>query len=161
MPCKPDFFVMPAMSKEYIKILVVDDEEFLCQLYSQELSDEGYDVFTLTDGKHVMGAIQKYQPQLVVLDIRIGASNGLDLLQDIRNRYYNMPVVLHSAYSTYKHDWRSMAADYYVVKSADPTDLKNKIRQALECSRKHAILFGGIEDPAATCRGKITYPLGG
>jgi DNA-binding response OmpR family regulator len=54
------------------------------------------------------------------------------LLQDIRKEYYNVPVILCSAYSSYKGDLKSIAADYYVVKSADLSELKRKISMALE-----------------------------
>jgi two-component system response regulator (stage 0 sporulation protein F) len=55
-------------------------------------------------------------------------------LQDIRNRFYNMPVVLCTAYDTFKEDMKSIAADFYVIKSFDLTELKNKIAMALEAS---------------------------
>jgi DNA-binding response OmpR family regulator len=58
--------------------------------------------------------------------------DGLDLLQDVRKEYYNIPVILCSAYSSYKGDLKSIAADYYVVKSADLSELKQKIKMALE-----------------------------
>jgi two-component SAPR family response regulator len=62
----------------------------------------------------------------------MGEYDGLDLLQDIRRVYYNIPVILCSAYSSFKYDLRSIAADYYVVKSADLTELKIKINMALQ-----------------------------
>ena len=64
----------------------------------------------------------------------LGEYNGLDLLQDIRKYHYNLPVILSTAYDTYKHDLRSTAADYYVVKRYDLTELKMRIRMALESS---------------------------
>jgi DNA-binding response OmpR family regulator len=79
-----------------------------------------------------MALIKKKQPDLVVLDIRLGCDSGLDLLVDIRNTYYNLPVILCTAYSTFKYDLKSIAADYYVVKSSDLDELKNKIKMALE-----------------------------
>jgi DNA-binding response OmpR family regulator len=129
------------MGKKSMKILIVDDEKSLCELYSQELSDEGYEVVTATEGREVMRAIEKHKPKVVVLDIRVGETDGLELLQRIRHRFYNMPVVLNSAYSRYKYDLRSIAADYYVVKSADLTELKTRIRQALECDTQYEIHF--------------------
>jgi DNA-binding response OmpR family regulator len=58
--------------------------------------------------------------------------DGLDLLQEVRKEFYNIPVILCSAYSSYKGDLKSIAADYYVVKSADLSELKQKIKMALE-----------------------------
>jgi two-component system response regulator (stage 0 sporulation protein F) len=58
--------------------------------------------------------------------------NGLDLLQEIRNKFYNMPVILCTAYDTFKEDIKSIAADFYVIKSFDLTELKKKVATALE-----------------------------
>jgi len=69
-----------------------------------------------------------------VLDIKMVDYNGLDLLQDIRNRFYDLPVILSTAYDTFKEDLKAIAADSYVVKSFDLTELKKQIAQALETS---------------------------
>ncbi|HIJ75111.1 MAG TPA: response regulator [Deltaproteobacteria bacterium] len=58
--------------------------------------------------------------------------NGLDILQYIRNRFYDLPVILSTAYDTFKEDMKSIAADFYVVKRFDLTELKEKIAIALE-----------------------------
>ena len=60
--------------------------------------------------------------------------NGLELLQEIRNRHYDLPVILCSAYDTYKEDQKSITANYYVVKSFDLSELKIVIQRALESS---------------------------
>ncbi|MCB2193194.1 MAG: response regulator [Deltaproteobacteria bacterium] len=114
------------------KILIVDDEEHIRFLYSEELADEGYDVATADSGFQLLERIEKEKPDLVVLDIKMVDYNGLDLLQDIRNKYYDLPVILCTAYDTFKEDMKSIAADFYVIKSFDLTELKNKIKMALE-----------------------------
>jgi DNA-binding response OmpR family regulator len=114
------------------KILIVDDEEGIRMLYSMELTDEGYDVITLPDGSGLMEVLEKEKPACIVLDIKMREYNGLDLLQQIRRRYYDMPVILNSAYSSFKVDLKAVAADYYVVKSSDLTELKEKLKVALE-----------------------------
>ena len=114
------------------KILIVDDEEVIRMLYGEELEDEGYDVVTIGTGHGLTELIAKEKPDLIILDIKMAEHNGLDLLQDIRKEFYNIPVILCSAYSSYKGDLKSIAADYYVVKSADLSELKQKIKMALE-----------------------------
>jgi two-component system response regulator (stage 0 sporulation protein F) len=114
------------------RIFIVDDEEGILQLYKEELTEDGYDVFTANSGEDLIGKIKKFSPNLIVLDIKIGGYNGLDLLQDIRETFYNLPVILCSAYSTFKSDLKSIAADSYVVKSSDLTELKKKISRYLE-----------------------------
>ncbi|MBE9580052.1 MAG: response regulator [Proteobacteria bacterium] len=114
------------------KILIVDDEEVIRILYAEELEEEGYEIVTTGSGHGLIEIIGREKPDLVVLDIKMAEHDGLDLLQDIRKDFYNIPVVLCSAYSSFKGDLKSIAADYYVVKSADLSELKQKIRMALE-----------------------------
>ena len=114
------------------KILIVDDEEHIRFLYSEELAEVGYEVITADSGEKLLERIELERPDLVVLDIKMVDYNGLDLLQDIRNKYYNLPVVLCTAYDTFKEDMKSIAADYYVIKSFDLTELKTKIAMAIE-----------------------------
>lgn len=116
------------------KVLIVDDEKHIRLLYSEELKEEGYEIALADDGSDILGRIEKESPDVVVLDIKMVSSNGLDVLQEIRNKYYNLPVILCSAYGSYKVDVKSIAADAYVVKSSDLTELKNKIAQVLETS---------------------------
>lgn len=118
------------------KILIVDDEEHIRYLYSEELSEAGYEVITAENGYRLLEKIEEEKPDLVVLDIKMVDYNGLDLLQDIRNRFYDMPVVLCTAYDTFKEDMKSIAADFYVIKSFDLTELKDKIAMALEAGSK-------------------------
>jgi two-component system response regulator (stage 0 sporulation protein F) len=114
------------------KVLIVDDEEHIRFLYSEELADEGYDVITADSGYMLLEKIDEEKPDVVILDIKMVDYNGLDLLQDIRNKYYNLPVILCTAYDTFKEDMKSIAADHYVIKSFDLTELKSKIASALE-----------------------------
>ena len=114
------------------KILIVDDEEHIRYLYSEELSEAGYEVMTADSGYQLLERIAEEKPDLVVLDIKMVDYNGLDLLQDIRNKFYDLPVVLCTAYDTFKEDMKSIAADFYVIKSFDLTELKSKIVMALD-----------------------------
>lgn len=116
------------------KILIVDDEEHIRFLYAEELADEGYEVATADSGYKILERIEQEKPDLVVLDIKMVDYNGLDILQDIRNKYYDLPVILCTAYDTFKEDMKSIAADFYVIKSFDLTELKNKVKMALEAT---------------------------
>jgi DNA-binding response OmpR family regulator len=114
------------------KILVVDDDKSIQILYAEELAEEGYDVITTGDGFIAMELIEKENPDVIVMDIKLGNVNGLDLILDIRSNYYDLPVILCTAYPIYKYHLKSTAANYYVVKSSNIADLKAKIEMALE-----------------------------
>ncbi len=114
------------------RILVVDDDSSIRLLYKEELKEEGYTVAVTSDCKNFMETVASFMPDLIILDIMMGQFNGLDLLHKIRHDYYDMPVIICSAYLTFRYDLRSIAADYYVTKSADLSELKFRVRMALE-----------------------------
>jgi two-component system response regulator (stage 0 sporulation protein F) len=119
---------------EVAKILIVDDEAHIRLLYSEELSEAGYEVSVMDTGHGLLERIEAEKPDLVILDIKLAEHSGLDLLQDIRNKFYNLPVILSTAYDVFKEDLKSVAADYYVVKSFDLTELKKRVAMALEAA---------------------------
>ena len=115
------------------KILVVDDELHIRMLYQEELEDKGYEVITSDGSDNILEILAKERPDVVILDIRLGGNrSGLDILQEIRTReqHDDVSIILCTAYDSFQHDVKSIAADYYVVKSVDLTELLDKVEQA-------------------------------
>jgi DNA-binding NtrC family response regulator len=114
------------------RILVVDDDNSLRILYSKELADEGYEVESVSSGKEAVETITARRPDIVVLDIKMEGMDGLSVLDEIMKIDKTIPVILNTAYSTFKSDFTTWSADAYVVKSSDLTELKETIRQVLQ-----------------------------
>jgi len=114
------------------RLLIVDDEKNIRRLYESELAREGYEVASVESAEAALEAIEKDPPDLVVLDIRLEGMDGIDCLRSIMEKRRDLPVILSSAYSTYKQDFASWMADAYVVKSADLSELKTTIKTVLE-----------------------------
>ena len=112
-------------------ILVVDDEESIRILFREELEEEGYKVITAENGVKALEMIKRERPDLVTLDIKMPGEDGLEILREIREIDYNLPVIICSAYSTFKTDFSTVAANYYLVKSSELGELKKKIKQIL------------------------------
>jgi len=112
-------------------LLIVDDETHQRMLYQEELSEEGYQIILASNGKEALEKVWEATPDLIVLDIRMPVMDGLEALGKIIGKERNIPVIIHSAYSSYKEDFMSWAADDFVVKSADLTELKRKIKDLL------------------------------
>ena len=115
-------------------ILIIDDDYAVRLLYQEELEDDGYEVVTFGDCENLMDNIEQHRPDVIIMDIKMGKISGLDIIQEIRSTYYDIPIILCSAYSTFKSDAKSIAADYYVVKSSDLSELKLRILMAIEGS---------------------------
>ncbi|MFP4084779.1 MAG: response regulator [Desulfonatronovibrio sp.] len=115
------------------KILVVDDELHIRMLYQEELESLGYNAVTSDGSEDILPLMDREKPDLIVLDIKLGQDkSGLDLLQEIRSQDQNIPVILCTAYDSFQHDLKSIAADYYVVKSVDLSELIDKVRKILD-----------------------------
>jgi len=114
------------------KLLIVDDEVNQGLLYEQELTDEGYDVKVANSGEDALAMVKENTFDLVVLDIGMPDMDGLETLGRMLSMDNKLPVILNTAYPSYKDNFMSWAADAYVVKSSDLTELKAKILESLE-----------------------------
>ena len=113
------------------KILIVEDERTLGLLYEEELSKEGYDITAVTDAEAALAKLAEQSFDLIVTDIRMPGKNGIELITQIMGLRKDIPIIINSAYQSYKEDFMTWAADAYVVKSSSLGELKAKIKQLL------------------------------
>jgi CheY-like chemotaxis protein len=113
-------------------ILVVDDEKNLREFYRIELTREGYEVLTASTGKEAIAILDHHLPDAVIMDIRMPDMDGIEALGKIVARYKHIPIILNTAYSSYRDDFRTWAAEAYIVKSSDLTGLKQTLRDVLK-----------------------------
>jgi len=112
------------------RILLVEDDEHLQFLIKEELIESGYEVTIASDGVEAMSMLQAegaLSPDLIILDIRMPKMDGFETMGHILKSKHDTPVVIHTAYPSYKDDALAMAADAFVVKSHDLTKLKDAI----------------------------------
>ena len=106
------------------KILVVDDEIFICELLNDFLSMRGYDVNTANCGEDAMSMFESIRPEVVLLDIRMPGINGIDILEKIKDIDSAVKVVMLSAFGDVDTVRKTlqMGAFTYMQK---PVDLDN------------------------------------
>ncbi len=112
-------------------ILLVEDDKNQRLLYEQELRYDGYEVVTATDGKEALEKVQEQLPDIVIMDINMPKMDGIEAMGRILSANKKVPVIINTAYSNYKDSFMSWAADAYVVKSSDLSELKDKIKEVL------------------------------
>ena len=112
-------------------VLIVEDDKNQRLLYEQELKLEGYDVVTASDGKDALGKIQEQLPDLIIMDINMPKMDGIETMGKILGKNRDIPVIINTAYSNYKDNFMSWAADAYIVKSSDLSELKNTVKEVL------------------------------
>jgi DNA-binding response OmpR family regulator len=114
------------------RILIVEDSRNLRLIYERELLGEGYEVILAADGREALARMGEQRPDLVVLDVVMPAMDGIEALGEMLSMEPTIPVLIHSAYSSFKDNFMIWAADAYVVKSADLTEFTSKVHRLLD-----------------------------
>ncbi|MFZ2864571.1 MAG: response regulator [Ignavibacteriaceae bacterium] len=112
-------------------ILVVDDNKYHLLLYEQELSLEGYNIITAKDGCEALKKVKNHSPGLIVLDINMPTIDGIELMGKILSEHKKIPVIINTAYKGYMNNFMSWAANAYIIKSSDLSELKNNIKELI------------------------------
>ncbi len=112
-------------------ILLVEDDKNQRLLYEQELRHEGYEVVTASNGKEALEEVQEKLPDIVIMDINMPKMDGIEAMGRILGKNKEIPVIINTAYSNYKDSFMSWAADAYIVKTSDLSELKKKIKEVL------------------------------
>lgn len=103
------------------KILLVEDDKSLADVYKSRLEMEGFEVNHVGDGENALSEATKYQPDLIVLDVMMPKINGFDVLDILKQtpQTANIRVVMLTALSQAKDKERAdeLGADDYMVKS--------------------------------------------
>lgn len=82
------------------RILVVDDEEDLCRLFTERLRLEGFQVTTARSAREALALLEQEPRDLIVLDLDMPGMDGLESLRRIRERAWGVKVVVLTAYGT-------------------------------------------------------------
>jgi two-component system response regulator (stage 0 sporulation protein F) len=75
--------------------------------------------------------LSSFRPDVVILDFYLGGPDGFDIVEDIKRKYPDLPVIILTAYDSYRDDPRLSQADGYVIKSIVLDELKGKIADVL------------------------------
>lgn len=119
------------------RILLVEDDDALANVYVMRLQTEGFDVRRVSNGEEALAAALSYKPDLVVLDVMMPKVSGFDVLDIFRNtpETANLKVIMLTALSqeSDKERAESLGADDYLVKSQVViADVIERIKHHLE-----------------------------
>jgi len=118
------------------RILLVEDDDALANVYVTRLQAEGFDIRRVSNGEDALAAAMNYHPDLVLLDIMMPKVSGFDVLDILRHtpQTANVKVIMLTALSqeSEKERAQKMGVDDYLVKSQVViADVIEKIRQHL------------------------------
>ena len=117
------------------KILVVDDEPFICRSLTFVLRKGNYEVLEARDGEEALDAIRSHKPDLVFLDVMMPKVNGFEVTQQIRSdaAYDDVKIILLTAKGQEcdREVGRQAGANDYLTKPFSPTKILDRARQIL------------------------------
>lgn len=119
------------------KILIVEDDPMLVEIYQRKFSDDGYEVITAMTGAEVMKKLKIEKPQLVLLDLVLPEEDGFHVLKRIKGNPHtkNTKVIIFSNLSQQEDHKKAteLGAEGFLTKSDyTPTEMTEEIKRILE-----------------------------
>ena len=119
------------------KLLLIDDEDDVRYSFKRIFSSPDLNLETAASGEEGLKVIKSFQPDLVLMDVRMGGINGLETLRRIRQDDAKLPVIMMTAYGTTQTaiDAMKLGAYDYLLKPFDVPKLKQIVADALKAAR--------------------------
>lgn len=126
-----------------LKVLIVEDENQVARLIELELSYEGYQVEIADDGKEALEKVEKFKPDLIVLDWILPEIDGLEVVRRVRSDGNDVPVIMLTGKSALSDKVVSLdsGADDYLTKPFATEELLARIRALI---RRKPQSFEGV-----------------
>ncbi len=141
-----------------VNIMIVEDDEQLRELFKSVVLDRGYNVYTAKDGIEAFDVLDETQIDLVISDVMMPRMNGFELVENLREIGYSMPVLLITAKDSLadKQKGFRMGTDDYMVK---PVDVNEMIWRVDALLRRSMIIKEDIIKIGSTSFNKEAYTV--
>ena len=118
------------------RILIVDYDDVMRQLFQFVLEREGYEVAEAESGEEILARVINFKPDLILLDVMMPNISGLDVCRQLKNdsRTQHVPVIIVSAYTNAvtRAEGRLAGAIDFINKPCSPYQLLDKIRAVMQ-----------------------------
>ena len=119
------------------KILIIEDDSFLSEMYSTKLTQDGFEVEVAVDGKQGMDKIKNIKPDLVLLDIVLPKMDGFEILENTKKdkELQDIPIILLTNLGQKNEIEKGLSsgADEYIIKAHfTPTAVVAKVKEVLK-----------------------------
>lgn len=125
------------MPEKKLKILLVEDDLMIVEMYKLRMEEEGYEVIVTEKGSEAIKIAGKEKPHIILLDIILPEIDGFAILQAIKDQASTkkIPVVLLTNLSQESDQQKGSklgAAGYFVKAQHTPADIMNEIKKILK-----------------------------
>ena len=122
-------------------VLVVDDEKNIRLLFEEELTEVGYKIICAENGEEALRLFKDFQPDLVLLDLKMPGIHGVTVLEKIRELDKDTPVIVVTAHGAgsslqksqaeYTFKKKNLNIVEYITKPVDLDDLVSKVKKTI------------------------------
>jgi len=128
------------MENKNKKILIIEDDSFLADMYAAKFQMKGYKVNLAENGREAMKEIQKEKPSLIILDILMPKMDGFEFLEQFKKneKFKNIPVIILTNLGQKREVERgfNLGADDYIIKAYfTPKEVVEKVETLLSRSK--------------------------
>jgi two-component system, OmpR family, copper resistance phosphate regulon response regulator CusR len=118
-------------------ILIVEDETRIAAFLAKGLQKQGFKTILAEDGLQALHIASQEKIDLLLLDLGLPLKSGWEVLEELRDRRQNFPIIIMTAFSDEKNRITAMhrGANDYLTKPFDFKDLLSKVRSALAATR--------------------------
>ncbi|UUZ80774.1 response regulator transcription factor [Paenibacillus sp. P26] len=133
-----------------VKILVVDDDNYIRELIKVSLRDEGFELYEAENGREAPQVLERTGVDLAIFDIMMPLMDGWELCRELRRLYPDLPPLMVTAKAETADKVRGfgLGTDDYLVKPFDPPELVARVRALLKRYRiasSHVVRLGALE----------------
>jgi DNA-binding response OmpR family regulator len=111
------------------RVLVVDDDTSIRELLHSALVEEGYDVMLAVDGRDALSVMERWIPDVIVLDLMMPLMDGWAFAKEVRDRY-DVPIIAVSAVTELPRHATALGVSDFLTKPFDLDALLPKISRA-------------------------------
>jgi DNA-binding response OmpR family regulator len=117
-----------------MKILVAEDEPLMLMAIEAKLKNDGFEVTGVSDGQQALRAIEQSLPDLIITDILMPYTSGLELIGIVRTNETKIPIIVLSSLGQEDTVMEAfqLGADDFITKPFNPTELSVRVNRLLK-----------------------------
>ena len=117
-----------------MRLLIVDDEVEICDFLKSFFEERDYEVATASSGQKALEQVEKFKPNVILLDIKMPGMDGTQVLGEVKKKHPRTKVIMVTALETRDkiEECLRLGADNYITKPLSLEYLENDVREKIE-----------------------------
>ena len=119
-----------------MKVLIIDDDPFILDMYVLKFKERGFEVEVAHEGKEGLAKAKEFQPDVILLDVVMPAMDGFDVIKKLKSAGGTIPKIIFLTNFGQREDVErgmQLGADDYIIKAHfTPSEIATKVKELME-----------------------------